>query len=41
MTKKWKFRSLSILLAVMLALLLLSLAALTKSSYNPFLYFRF
>ena len=27
--------------AVMLALLLLSLAALTKSSYNPFLYFRF
>ena len=27
--------------AVMLALLLFSLAALTKSSYNPFLYFRF
>ena len=27
--------------AVMLALLLLSLAALTKSSYNPCLYFRF
>ena len=27
--------------AVMLGLLLLSLAALTKSSYNPFLYFRF
>ena len=27
--------------AVMLALLLVSLAALTKSSYNPFLYFRF